>query len=217
MTFYRRYEDGKTEPYRQTISLQSFILRRICEGCNNGWMSRLEDSVKPTIVALMKGERGLSELSEDERRRLARWGAKTAIVDSYAIGAECPIDFSLLRWMKQNENDVPGRFAVAAYQIDLNSIGHFQCGIVRDLLVEGKIAGNITVIAIPRVIFVCAFPMLAEPTYVCICLRHDCWPLWPDFRAWKLLNGRPLNPALGETETMMQAAEAVELFQPLTR
>ena len=126
MTFYRRHGDGRTEPYRQTIALESFTLKRICEDCNNEWMARLEELVKPTVVSLMRGERGLSELSEDERRRLARWVAKTAIVDSYAIGAECPIDLLPLRWMKQHENDVPGRFAVAAYQIDLNGIGHFS-------------------------------------------------------------------------------------------
>jgi hypothetical protein len=215
MSFYRRHGDGKTEPYRTTISLNSFKLKRICETCNNGWMSRLEDLVKPTMIALMKGDRNLASLGESEKRTLARWVAKTAIIDSYAVGAECPIDAGVLGWMRKNETEAPGRFAVAAYQCDLNGIGHFQCGVIRDLLIEGKAAGNITVIAVPRVVFVCAFPMLAEPTYVCKCVPHGCWPLWPDFKAWKLLDGKPLDATLGEMETMMQAAESIELFQPL--
>jgi len=181
-------------------------------------MSRLEDLVKPVLVPLMRGKTKLESLEEGQRRSLARWVAKTAIVDSYAIGAECPIDLSVLRWMRQNENDIPGRFAVAAYQVDLKCIGHFQCGVIRDLLVSGKAAGNITVLAFPKVIFVCGFPMLAEPTYECSCVPYDCWPLWPGYKSWALLNDKPhLDAAMGEMETMMQAAESIELFQPLNR
>jgi hypothetical protein len=86
---------------------------------------------------------------------------------------------------------------------------------IRDLLTDVKVGGNITVIAMPRVIFACAFPMLPEATYVCKCNPHGCWPLWPDYKAWRLLDGKPLNLALGEMEAMVQAAESIELFQPL--
>lgn len=216
MSFYRRHGDGSTEPHRQPINLASFTLRRICEDCNNGWMGQLEEAAKPVIVPLMRGERQLGTLEEAERWTLARWVAKTAIVDSYAIGAECPIDLSVLRWMRRNLDDVPGRFAAAAFQVEVNFIGHMQNGVIRDLLAGGKAAGNITVIALPRVIFVCAFPMLPEPTYVCKCVPHGCWPLWPHYRAWKLLDGKVMTEGLGEMETMLQAAESIELFQPLT-
>jgi hypothetical protein len=218
MSFYRRYGDGSTEPHRQPINLESFVLRRICENCNNGWMSKLEEVVKPILVPLMRGERQLGSLEESEKWALARWVAKTAIIDSYAIGAECPIDHSVLRWMKHNLDDVPGRFAAAAFQVSgANFIGHFQSGIIRDLLVEGeRVAGNITVIALPKLILACAFPMLAAASYVCRCNPHGCWPLWPDYRAWRHLEGTPLDASVGEMETMMQAAESIELFQPLT-
>jgi len=160
MSFYRRYGDGSTEPHRQPINLESFVLRRICENCNNGWMSKLEEVVKPILVPLMRGERQLGSLEESEKWALARWVAKTAIIDSYAIGAECPIDLSVLRWMKHNLDDVPGRFAAAAFQVSgANFIGHFQSGIIRDLLVEGeRVAGNITVIALPKLILASLFP-----------------------------------------------------------
>jgi hypothetical protein len=216
INFYRRHGDGGTEPYRKTINLQSFQLRQVCKSCNNGWMASLEGRVKPTMVALMKGERQLSSLQDSEKWDLARWVAKTAIVDSYAIGAECPIDLSVLRWMRQNENDVPGRFAAAAFQVnDANFIGHLQSGIIRDLLVNGKAAGNITVIALPRILLACAFPMLPEVTYVCKCNPHGCWPLWPDYRAWKHIDGKPIDASINEQETMEQAAQSIELYQPL--
>lgn len=108
-----------------------------------------------------------------------------------------------------------GRFAVAAFDVNLNGIGHFQCGVIRDLLNGEKAAGNITVIAVPKIIFVCAFPMLAELSYTCRCVPHHCWPLWPDYKSWKLLAGKPLNASEGELETMMRAAESIELFQSL--
>lgn len=108
MSFYRRYGDGSSAPYRQMINLESFTLKRICQDCNNGWMSRLENLVKPTMVALMRRERHLDSLAEVEKRALAKWAAKTAIVDSYSVGAECPIDSSVLKWMQRNQSDVPG-------------------------------------------------------------------------------------------------------------
>jgi hypothetical protein len=50
-----------------------------CEGCNNGWMSKLEESVKP-FMAGMVFPGHLTLLNEDRRRLLARWAVKTAMV-----------------------------------------------------------------------------------------------------------------------------------------
>jgi hypothetical protein len=36
--------------------------------------------------------------------------------------------------------------------------GHLQIGLIIDLLLGDKVAGNIIVIALPRLAFVCAFP-----------------------------------------------------------
>lgn len=50
-----------------------------CQTCNNGWMSRLENSVKPFMSGMVfPGHKTL--LDEDRRRHLARWAVKTAMV-----------------------------------------------------------------------------------------------------------------------------------------
>ena len=54
----------------------------------------------------------LDSLNDEQRRLLARWIGKTAIIESYAIGAEKPIDSQLLHAMRQYEEGPPGRFGV---------------------------------------------------------------------------------------------------------
>ena len=83
MTLFKRLDDGAREQRRTQIKLDSFKLKKICECCNNGWMSELEASAKPLILAVIRGVRELGSLSEGERRILARWAGKTAIIESH--------------------------------------------------------------------------------------------------------------------------------------
>lgn len=50
----------------------------VCAGCNNGWMSRLENKTKPALLTMIDG--GSSELGPHDQRILARWADKTAMV-----------------------------------------------------------------------------------------------------------------------------------------
>lgn len=54
----------------------------VCEGCNSGWMSRLEAAVTPLIsAAAWPGPDGPTiSPSQAERETLLRWAAKTSIV-----------------------------------------------------------------------------------------------------------------------------------------
>lgn len=47
-------------------------LKVVCADCNNGWMSRLEESVRPILTRLMADEAGVS-LSDEDAARLRRW------------------------------------------------------------------------------------------------------------------------------------------------
>lgn len=58
-------------PYRE-------VARVACEGCNHGWMSRLEALAKPVLGQMVQG-RALV-LGRDEQRTLAAWALKTAAV-----------------------------------------------------------------------------------------------------------------------------------------
>ena len=51
---------------------------RICASCNNGWMSRLEETARPLLVDLIDNKRAQWELSVQESALLARWAVKTA-------------------------------------------------------------------------------------------------------------------------------------------
>ena len=75
-------------------------------------MSRLDNSVKPILISLMGGTRPLHSLNDEERRILARWAGKTAIVESYAIEAENPLDTKYLNALRRDEGEPPWKFGV---------------------------------------------------------------------------------------------------------
>jgi hypothetical protein len=198
---------------RPEIRLESFTLKGICAECNNGWMSQLEDCAKPLLMALMLGERELTSLEVAERNILARWTAKTAIIESHSVGAECPVDRKVLRWIRTHD-DIPGRFAVTASATQFHAVGHLQVGIIRDLIGGGKASGNIILITLPRVAFTSAFPMLDEVPFDCrAAAPHQA--LWPDPLSWRPLKGPFGQLKLDNSEAFFELAERVELFHKL--
>jgi hypothetical protein len=70
-------------------------------------MSRLENAAKPIVVGLMARTLALDALDAEQCRVLARWTAKTAVVESNAIGAEKPINPKVLHAMRQYEEGPP--------------------------------------------------------------------------------------------------------------
>ncbi|MFZ2095758.1 MAG: hypothetical protein WAV05_03885 [Anaerolineales bacterium] len=63
-------------PWRQ-ISPELKI-KFICKGCNNGWMSRLEDQVKPILEPIINEETVLIHLQQQSI--LSAWAVKTTMV-----------------------------------------------------------------------------------------------------------------------------------------
>lgn len=58
-------------------------LKYVCSGCNNGWMSRLEDDLKPTLAAMMSGNGVV--LSQSKQRLLLQYlTMKTMVLDQLA-------------------------------------------------------------------------------------------------------------------------------------
>lgn len=62
----------------RTHGLDAMKEGRVCDKCNSGWMSRLEQAVRPILIPLIEGQRSVLALSASERLLLARWTAKTA-------------------------------------------------------------------------------------------------------------------------------------------
>src|ERR1035437_3403691 len=98
------------------FTFDSFQEGRVCELCNGGWMSDLEGQAKPLLVPLMKGEMGLSSLSDSESVLVARWAAKTAIVLSNCIELDKPAPAGSLRFLKENGTALPSGFGVFGSQ-----------------------------------------------------------------------------------------------------
>lgn len=181
---------------------------------NNGWMSDLETEVKPLILGLIRGTLYLANLTEHDRRFLAKWAGKTAIIESHSVGAECPVEPKYLRFMKAS-GDVPGRFAVAACRTEMLGFGHMQVGIIRDLIGGGKAAGNIVLIALPKLVFACAFPML-DTRYECRCVKSLYTPLWPSPASWREMNQTAMKHDPDNFEMLTSMAERIELFHSVT-
>ena len=181
MQIMRRATDGSDDTaVRTSIAYDKFKLKRICENCNNGWMHRLEERAKPLIIDLMDGSTTLQSLDADQRQLLARWAGKTAIIESYAVGAESPVDTKILHWMRQNQDGSPGRFAVAACSMTYDAIAHLQAAPITKLVDGQSMAvGNAVVLALPKLVLVCGFPH-PDLDYKCRCDLRVLRPIWPD-------------------------------------
>ena len=66
-----RNESHVTSHLKQ-VRLNSFQLRSICQPCNSGWMSRLENDAKPIVIGLMERTLKPGKLDSEQRRVLAR-------------------------------------------------------------------------------------------------------------------------------------------------
>jgi hypothetical protein len=70
---------------RQIIDMRrhvvgAFVAGSVCSNCNHGWMSMLENEVKPILTRLVDDPIQLERLTDLERFTLARWTLKTASV-----------------------------------------------------------------------------------------------------------------------------------------
>jgi hypothetical protein len=64
-------------------------IRSVCEECNNGWMSSIEEWAKPSLEPLIKGTSGL--FGPDVQRSVATWIAMKAMVGEYFDPARAAI------------------------------------------------------------------------------------------------------------------------------
>lgn len=62
--------------------LIEIITKRVCEPCNNGWMSRIEDQAQRVMEPLLDGQ--VTNLRQGDRAVLARWFAKTMLTAQLA-------------------------------------------------------------------------------------------------------------------------------------
>jgi hypothetical protein len=76
---YRTGIVGSPDGLRDWISTTyNHKVRRVCHGCNGGWMSDLENQAKPILAPMINRETLF--LGPTEQAVLARWLYKTALV-----------------------------------------------------------------------------------------------------------------------------------------
>ena len=105
---------------------ERFVEGRVCEDCNNRWMSALETEAMPILKPLMDGTLPLLRISNAERAIVAKWATKTAYVISHATPLKKTPDPSQLRYMKENKGAVPPRVEVFGNQMVAVKVGFGQ-------------------------------------------------------------------------------------------
>jgi hypothetical protein len=73
-------------PRRWTSAPFTARVRAVCDTCNNGWMSELENAARLVLTSLILGES--PELSADDQRLIAAWACKTAFVSLLSSAEE---------------------------------------------------------------------------------------------------------------------------------
>jgi hypothetical protein len=68
-----------TENLREAASIETTV-KRVCESCNNGWMSVLEEKAKPLLTPMIMGDNLPVTRTLSELRILATWGLKTYLM-----------------------------------------------------------------------------------------------------------------------------------------
>ena len=89
---------------------------RVCSGCNSGWMSRLEDDMKPLLPLLMSGNRRVDELTSEESFGVARWAAKTAFVLNSSSNYMKNVPLNHFRALNDHPDVLPKGVLVAVHQ-----------------------------------------------------------------------------------------------------
>jgi hypothetical protein len=114
---YRHDEDKTENELLRSHDLGSFVIKNVCEGCNNGWMSRLEGRAKPILPDLMNMRTSLLQLSADERTTLSAWAIKTAFMIASAQQGITDLPWQLFQQLGEEPKRVPTECFVLATQL----------------------------------------------------------------------------------------------------
>jgi hypothetical protein len=189
---------GKSEPiwFR---NLQNLKFRCVCESCNHGWMSTLENESKPILNPLLHDVP--APLAAAEQAIVARWAMKTAMV----FEAIAPGPFGNERFYTRDEceqlrvaSGLPARTAVWLGRFSGNFIGGGASHIGgtqfrHNEVAVRKVHGHVTTVVVNhltiQVLTIHIFPEDYAPFVNIPQNNAPCdWddlalPIWPNLRA----------------------------------
>jgi hypothetical protein len=94
------------EHRRPASGVFDVIVRDICTTCNNGWMSQLEQQVKPILTPMLLDQQ--RTLTAPEQHTLATWATKTALTMQGAnIGGERFTPAADYHWFHDHRAPLP--------------------------------------------------------------------------------------------------------------
>ena len=103
-------EDGPAEEDQWTAAVFSQTVRDVCTGCNNGWMSNLEGTVKPLLSGPMTDQP--CRYSITEQHAIAVWATKTVLVALRAIPKRPEVvSPAMYRWFAEHRSPLPNSIA----------------------------------------------------------------------------------------------------------
>ena len=88
----------KRRPGQGHVGVQK--VKVVCEKCNSGWMSALEESMKPILIPLITGEQ--TNLPFDIQFKLATWATKTSMVAEHLRPRKNGISQEERTWLMEN-------------------------------------------------------------------------------------------------------------------
>lgn len=102
----RYYLDWETDiekrprRYPVTVDLQ---VKQVCENCNGGWLSQIEQTVRRIIKRMQEGA---TVLSQEEQLILATWATKTAITLQYTKRVPA-VPVRRRKWLYEHQTPPP--------------------------------------------------------------------------------------------------------------
>jgi hypothetical protein len=106
---------GETKSIRYH-TLEGLLAGQVCEKCNSGWMSILEQSAIPILKSLIDGDITVIDLNDNERIILGRWTAKTAFTLNSSSNYFKNIPSNHYKYIKNNETNLPPNVACFGQQ-----------------------------------------------------------------------------------------------------
>lgn len=203
---YRHHEDGGSDELLRSHGLNNLAIKRVCQRCNNGWMSRLEDRAKPLLLDLMTVRRRLADLFVEERMIVAAWAAKTAFLLTSIQATPLDVPWHLLQELGRHEGTGPEGCYVLAAQLPSLPNG-FLCACPTDLDTSGATVQVRVGLTINQLHFVVLIPTDVRPR---VLRAPECYtPLWPLNLA--ILTRPTLTvPVVGERDLINALTNAVE-------
>lgn len=111
--------------YSYTSKIFQQTVNSVCEVCNNGWMSQIENDAKPILVKMLRGKSFV--LDKKSQARLATWAMKTMLVFNHANPAPparqfIPVEHYVKFYEQQKVSDE------SIMLLGYNPVGRFRPG-----------------------------------------------------------------------------------------